>query len=56
VVSEDLTDEVLRGADLAVITTAHANVDYCRVVDLAPAVLDTRNATRGIENRKITLL
>ena len=56
VVSEDLTDEVLTGADLAVITTAHANVDYCRVVDLAPAVLDTRNATRGIENRKITLL
>jgi UDP-N-acetyl-D-glucosamine dehydrogenase len=56
VVSEDLTDEVLRGADLAIITTAHANVDYRRVVDLAPAVLDTRNATRGIENRKITLL
>jgi UDP-N-acetyl-D-glucosamine dehydrogenase len=56
VVSEDLTDEVLRDADLAIITTAHANVDYRRVVDLAPAILDTRNATRGIENRKITLL
>jgi UDP-N-acetyl-D-glucosamine dehydrogenase len=55
-VSVDLTDEVLSGADLAVITTTHANVDYRRVVDLAPAILDTRNATRGIENRKITLL
>jgi UDP-N-acetyl-D-glucosamine dehydrogenase len=56
VVSEDLTDEVLTGSDLAIITTAHTDVDYRRVVDLVPAVLDTRNATRGIENPKITLL
>src|SRR5215217_5495309 len=54
--SVELTDEVLRKADLVIITTHHAGVDYRQVVDLAPAILDTRNATRGIENDKITLL
>lgn len=55
-VSEALTDDALRGADLVVITTDHSDVDYERVVDLAPRVLDTRNATRGIKSDKITLL
>jgi UDP-N-acetyl-D-glucosamine dehydrogenase len=54
--SVELTDEALSSADLVVITTAHANVDYRRVVDLAPAILDTRNATRGMKSEKITLL
>ncbi len=30
------------------ITTDHAEVDYRRVVDLAPRLLDTRNATAGL--------
>jgi UDP-N-acetyl-D-glucosamine dehydrogenase len=51
-----LTDDALRGADLVVIATNHSNVDYRRVVELAPLILDTRNATRGIESEKITLL
>ena len=54
--SVDLTDDLIRNADLVMITTAHSNVDYARVVELAPAVLDTRYATKGIKNDKITML
>lgn len=54
--SVDLTDETLRAADLVVITTAHSDVDYRRVVELAPLVLDTRNATRGITSERVVLL
>ncbi|MFO0866430.1 MAG: nucleotide sugar dehydrogenase [Gemmataceae bacterium] len=53
-----LTDEMLRQIDLVIVTADHTNVDYARVVRLAPHVLDTRNATKKItEHRdKITLL
>lgn len=54
--SVELTDEALRGADLVIITTDHADVDYRRVVDLAPAILDTRNVARSVNSEKITLL
>lgn len=47
--SVDLTDEELTAADCVVITTDHTVVDYDRVVRLARLVVDTRNATRGIE-------
>lgn len=43
-----LTDEVLQRADCVVIVTDHADVDYKRVVRLAPLVVDTRNATGDI--------
>jgi UDP-N-acetyl-D-glucosamine dehydrogenase len=42
-----LSDEALRRADLALIVTAHSDVDYRRVCELAPRVFDARNATRG---------
>jgi UDP-N-acetyl-D-glucosamine dehydrogenase len=42
-------DEALAGADLAVIVTAHPDLDVERVVRDAPAVLDLRGVTRGIE-------
>jgi UDP-N-acetyl-D-glucosamine dehydrogenase len=45
--SVDLSDTVLEGTDLVVITTAHAAVDHGRVARLAPRVFDTRNATAG---------
>ncbi|MFQ5697907.1 MAG: nucleotide sugar dehydrogenase [Myxococcota bacterium] len=45
-----LSDAVLRECDLVVITTAHSQVDYARVARLAPRVLDTRNATAGVED------
>jgi len=46
--SEDLSDEVLAGADLVVVITDHSTIDYARVVALAPRVFDTRNATRAV--------
>jgi UDP-N-acetyl-D-glucosamine dehydrogenase len=54
--SVELTDEALRAVDLVIITTNHADVDYRQVIELAPLILDTRNATRGIESEKVTLL
>jgi UDP-N-acetyl-D-glucosamine dehydrogenase len=42
-------DEGLAGCDLAVIVTAHAEVDPELVVRLAQRVLDLRGATRGID-------
>ena len=46
--SVDLTDDALAGADLVVILTSHAAVDYDRVVAKAHRVYDTRNATRNV--------
>jgi UDP-N-acetyl-D-glucosamine dehydrogenase len=43
--SADLTDRALEQTDLVVITTAHRGVDYARVVERAPRVFDSRNAT-----------
>ena len=42
--SQELTPERVRGADLVLITTAHSAVDYAMVVREATHVLDTRNA------------
>lgn len=42
-------DGALHGADVAVIVTAHPELDYEEVVSLAPLVVDLRGATRGIE-------
>jgi UDP-N-acetyl-D-glucosamine dehydrogenase len=46
--SVPLDDDRLLGADCVVIATDHGCVDYKRVVDLAPLVVDTRNVTRGV--------
>lgn len=54
--SIELTDTVLQHCDLVVITTDHSCVDYQRIVTLAPLILDTRNATRGITCDNIILL
>lgn len=57
-VSVALTDRVLEEADLVIITTAHSNVDYERVVRVARKVLDTKNVTKKIPGRegKVVLL
>jgi UDPglucose 6-dehydrogenase len=47
--SVDLTDDALRACDCAVIVTDHSELDYARVVRLAPLVVDTRNATRNLQ-------
>jgi UDP-N-acetyl-D-glucosamine dehydrogenase len=41
-------DEDLGGCDVACVITAHAEVDYERVVSEAPLVVDFRGVTRGI--------
>jgi len=46
--SLELTEDLLKSQDLVLITTDHTNIDYQRVVDHAPLVVDTRNATRAV--------
>jgi UDP-N-acetyl-D-glucosamine dehydrogenase len=41
-------DEALDGADVAVIVTAHPDVDHEAVARRAPAVVDLRGVTRGV--------
>lgn len=47
----ELTIELLEAMDLAVITTAHRQVDYSFVQQHAPLIFDTRNATAGVTPR-----
>ncbi|MFC1575190.1 nucleotide sugar dehydrogenase [Gemmatimonadota bacterium] len=42
---QPLTDQLLAGVDAAVIVTNHSSIDYQRVLELAPILVDTRNAT-----------
>jgi UDP-N-acetyl-D-glucosamine dehydrogenase len=44
----ELTDEIISNCDCAVIVTDHSEVDYSRVLKLAPLVIDTRNVTRKL--------
>lgn len=50
--SQPLTEEILKEADIVLITTDHSSVDYQRIVDNARLVLDCRNATRNIATDK----
>jgi UDP-N-acetyl-D-glucosamine dehydrogenase len=45
--SVELTDEELRSADCVVIVTDHSELDYRRITQLAPLIVDTRNALNG---------
>lgn len=45
--SVDLSDQEIRAADCVVIVTNHSGIDYSRVIELAPLVVDTRNALNG---------
>ena len=45
--SVELTEDEIRSADCIVIVTNHSQIDYQRVTDLAPLVVDTRNALNG---------
>src|SRR3989442_3104022 len=46
--SVELSEDVLKSHDLALITTDHTNFDYQRIVDHSPLIVDTRNATRKV--------
>jgi len=43
-----LTDENLTSCDCVVVVTDHSDVDYGRIVRLAPLIVDTRNVTRKL--------
>ncbi len=47
-----LTEELLRKADLVMITAAHTNIDYALVQRCAKAVFDTKNAMKMITERE----
>jgi len=40
----ELTDDLLRECDCTIICTEHSDIDYKKVCDLAPLIVDTRNA------------
>lgn len=46
--SIDLTEDLLRNQDLALIATDHSDFDYQWIVDHTRLVVDTRNATRKV--------
>jgi len=46
--SVQLTEDLLETSDVALITTDHTSFDYQWIVDHAPLVIDTRNATRAV--------
>ena len=47
----ELTEDVLAGADLVIVTCAHSNVDYDFVVRNADMVFDTKNAMKNVRDR-----
>jgi len=44
----EFTDQDLAEADCVLILTDHPQFDYQHIIDVAPLVVDTRNATRGM--------
>ena len=53
--SQDLLPAV-RKADVVVIVTDHSAYRYAEIVDAARVVVDTRNATKGIQSPKVIKL
>ena len=45
--SIELTKESLQKQDVVIIAADHSNIDYSRVVEHAPMIIDTRNACRN---------
>lgn len=50
--SVELNDQALQDADCVLILTDHSAIDYQRVVDQAKLVVDTRNASKVVENNR----
>ena len=48
----ELTVELIKSADLVIVTTAHTNVDYSFVQKHAKAIFDTKNAMKQVEARE----
>lgn len=58
--NSELTDDLMRNSDCVIICTEHSGVDYKRICELAPLIVDTRNALsedlRSCSNAKIVRL
>jgi UDP-N-acetyl-D-glucosamine dehydrogenase len=53
---ETYTREALAAFDAAVVVTGHRGVDYDLLVEACPAIVDTRNALKGLASEKIIRL
>jgi len=42
-----LNDEEIQSSDCVLIVTNHSQIDYRRIIALAPLIVDTRNALNG---------
>jgi UDP-N-acetyl-D-glucosamine dehydrogenase len=51
-VSQELTRELLNGQDVVLIVSGHREYDYDWIVQHAPLVLDTMNATKDVQERR----
>ncbi len=49
--AKELTDEMLKTADIVIICTAHSSFDYNKIQKLSQEVFDTRNAMKDVKNR-----
>ncbi len=45
--SVELNDEQIESSDCVLIVTNHSQIDYRRIIELAPLIVDTRNALNG---------
>ena len=49
---KEISQEIVAGYDLVMVTTAHTNVDYQMVQENAKAIFDTKNVMKNIKNRE----
>ncbi|MBP2027779.1 UDP-N-acetyl-D-glucosamine dehydrogenase [Acetoanaerobium pronyense] len=49
---DELTEDLIKNADLVIVTTAHTNVDYSFVQKHAKAIFDTKNAMKHVQERE----
>jgi UDP-N-acetyl-D-glucosamine dehydrogenase len=45
--SVELSDAEIQASDCVLIVTNHSQIDYHRIIELAPLIVDTRNALNG---------
>jgi len=50
--SEELTSEYLSSQDCVVIATDHSSYDWDFIVEHAPLIIDTRNATKNVTQHR----
>ncbi|MCH7687235.1 MAG: UDP-N-acetyl-D-glucosamine dehydrogenase, partial [Planctomycetes bacterium] len=48
--SQELTDKLISQVDCVIITTDHSKYDFENIVKHANLIIDTRNATKSVQN------